>query len=76
MSRLTLKIVCSGSLKARARGIAADQHRSVLMEADHAGHEGDAVLVANDDDAAVLDVRREAERGAQIDADDGRGHNE
>ena len=38
-----------------------------------AGHERDAVRIADDDRPAVLDVRREAEGGAQIDADDGGG---
>ena len=36
------------------------------------GHEGDAGVVADDHGLAILDVRREAERGAEIDADDGR----
>src|SRR5262249_11902603 len=52
-----------------------DQDRAVVEEADDAGYEGLAVLVADDDRSAVLHVGREAEGGAQMDADDGwNGH--
>ena len=50
----------------------ADEHGAVVVEADDARHERDAVRVADDDGPPVLDVRREAECGAQVDADDGR----
>ncbi len=51
----------------------ADEHGAVVVEADAARHERDAARIADDDRPAVLDVRREAERGAEIDADDGGG---
>ena len=57
--------------RAVARG-GADEDGAVVVEADDARHEGDAGCVADDDRPAVLDVRGEAERGAQVDADDGR----
>ena len=72
MSRLTLKMVCSGSLKARCAGRAADEHRAVVVEADDARHQGRAGFVADDDRLAVAHVGGEAEGGAEIDADDGR----
>src|SRR5262249_48434821 len=54
-------------------GLAADQDGAVVVEADDARDQRDAVLVADDDRAAVLRVRGETEGGAQVDADDVRG---
>ena len=37
MSRLTLKMVCSGSRKRAVAGGGADEHRAVVVEADALG---------------------------------------
>src|SRR5439155_21406555 len=51
----------------------ADQHGAVVVEADGAGNERHAILVAHYNRPAALDVRRQAEGGTQVDADDGGG---
>ena len=57
----------------RSRAADADQDGAVVVEADAARHERDALGVADDDRPAVLDVGGEAEGGSQVDADDGGG---
>jgi hypothetical protein len=49
-------------------GLAADQHASVLEEADDARHQRDAVLVTDDNGPAALHVGGETEGGAEVDA--------
>ena len=63
-----------GIAQAALPGRAADQHVTIVVEADDARHQRDAVLVADDDGPAVLHVRGEAERGAEINTDNGRWH--
>ena len=74
MSRLTLKMVCSGSDRARSRAAVPTRTVPSSWKLMHARDEGDAGRVADDDRPAVLDVGGEAEGGAEVDADDGGVH--
>ena len=74
MSRLTLKMVCSGSHRARSRAAVPTSTVPSSWKLMTLGTRAMPLVVADDDRAAVLDVRGEAEGGAEIDADDGRVH--
>ena len=74
MSRLTLKMVCSGSDSARSRAAVPTRTVPSSWKLRQLGTRATPGGVADDDGAAVLDVGREAERGAEVDADDGGGH--
>ena len=73
MSRLTLKMVCSGSLRPGRRAAVPTSTVPSSWKEMTTWHEGDAGCVADDDRPAVTHVRGEAEGGAQVDADDGGG---
>ena len=71
MSRLTLKMVCSGSDSARSRAAVPTSTVPSSWKLMQLGTSATPLRVADDDRPPVLDVRREAEGGAQVDADDG-----
>src|SRR5262249_786974 len=55
-------------------GRGADEHAAVVVETDATGDQRNAAFVTHDDRPAVLDKRREAKGGAQVNTDDGVAH--